>query len=119
MIGRTNGRPVSITGLGCHVPERILSNDELATMVATSDEWIRERTGIRERRIAADDEALTDVALPACRRALEMAGVEPGDVLTLECEFVRVRGPIAKGKGRALVGDELAAEAMLTVFIGE
>jgi 3-hydroxyacyl-[acyl-carrier-protein] dehydratase len=45
--------------------------------------------------------------------------VEPGDTLTLECEFVRVRGPIAKGKGRALVGDELAAEAMLTVFVGE
>ena len=44
--------------------------------------------------------------------------VEPGDVLTLECEFVRVRGPIAKGKGRATVGDELAAEAMLTVFVG-
>ena len=45
--------------------------------------------------------------------------VEPGDVLTLECEFVRVRGPIAKGRGRALVGDELAVEAMLTVFVGE
>jgi 3-hydroxyacyl-[acyl-carrier-protein] dehydratase len=45
--------------------------------------------------------------------------VEPGDVLTLECEFVRVRGPIAKGKGRATVGNELAAEAMLTVFVAE
>jgi len=45
--------------------------------------------------------------------------VEPGDILTLECEFVRVRGPIAKGEGRALVGDELAAEAMLTVFVGD
>jgi 3-hydroxyacyl-[acyl-carrier-protein] dehydratase len=45
--------------------------------------------------------------------------VEPGDVLTLECEFVRVRGPIAKGQGRALVGEELAAEAMLTVFVGD
>jgi 3-hydroxyacyl-[acyl-carrier-protein] dehydratase len=45
--------------------------------------------------------------------------VEPGDVLTLECEFVRVRGPIAKGEGRALVGDELAAEALLTVFVGD
>jgi 3-hydroxyacyl-[acyl-carrier-protein] dehydratase len=44
--------------------------------------------------------------------------VEPGDVLTLECEFVRVRGPIAKGQGRARVGDDLAAEAMLTVFVG-
>jgi 3-oxoacyl-[acyl-carrier-protein] synthase III len=77
MIGRTNGRPVSITGLGCHVPDRVLTNDDLATMVDTSDEWIRERTGIRERRIASDDEALTDIALPACRRALEMAGVDP------------------------------------------
>jgi 3-hydroxyacyl-[acyl-carrier-protein] dehydratase len=45
--------------------------------------------------------------------------VEPGDMLTLECEFVRVRGPIAKGEGRALVGDEVAAEAKLTVFVGE
>jgi 3-hydroxyacyl-[acyl-carrier-protein] dehydratase len=45
--------------------------------------------------------------------------VEPGDILTLECEFVRFRSPIAKGQGRALVGDELAAEAMLTVFVAE
>ena len=45
--------------------------------------------------------------------------VEPGDVLTLECEFTRIRGPIAKGQGRALVGDELAAEAILTVFVGD
>ena len=45
--------------------------------------------------------------------------VEPGDVLTLECEFVRVRGPIAKGEGRATVDGELAVEALLTVFVGE
>jgi 3-hydroxyacyl-[acyl-carrier-protein] dehydratase len=45
--------------------------------------------------------------------------VEPGDVLTLECEFTRVRGAIAKGEGRALVGDELAAQALLTVFVGD
>jgi len=45
--------------------------------------------------------------------------VEPGDILTLECEFVRVRGPIAKGRGRASVGDEVAAEAMLTVFVAD
>ncbi|HKD93164.1 MAG TPA: 3-hydroxyacyl-ACP dehydratase FabZ [Gaiellaceae bacterium] len=44
--------------------------------------------------------------------------VEPGDVLELECEFERVRGPIAKGQGRATVGDEVAAEAILTVFVG-
>src|ERR671929_1321855 len=80
MIGRTNGRPISITGLGCHVPERILTNDELASMVDTSDEWIVERTGIRERRIAAEDEALTDICLPAARRALEMAGADPASI---------------------------------------
>jgi 3-hydroxyacyl-[acyl-carrier-protein] dehydratase len=45
--------------------------------------------------------------------------VEPGDLLTLECEFVRVRGPVAKGNGRALVGEELAAEAALWVFVGD
>jgi 3-oxoacyl-[acyl-carrier-protein] synthase III len=80
MIARTSGPRISVTGLGCHVPERVLSNDELATLVDTNDEWIRERTGIRERRIAADDEALTDIALPAARRALEMAKVDPATV---------------------------------------
>jgi 3-oxoacyl-[acyl-carrier-protein] synthase III len=80
MIGRTNGTPISITGLGCHVPERVVTNDELSELVDTNDEWIRDRTGIRERRIAADDEALTDVALPACRRALEMAGADPASI---------------------------------------
>jgi 3-hydroxyacyl-[acyl-carrier-protein] dehydratase len=45
--------------------------------------------------------------------------VEPGDSLTLECEFVRVRGPVAKGEGVARVGDEVAAQATLTVFVGE
>jgi len=45
--------------------------------------------------------------------------VEPGDVLTLECDFVRVRGPIAKGEGRASVDGELAAQATLTVFVAE
>jgi 3-oxoacyl-[acyl-carrier-protein] synthase-3 len=80
MISRANGRPISITGLGCHVPDRVLTNDELATMVETSDEWITSRTGIRERRIAADTEAMSDLSIPASRRALEMAGVEAGDV---------------------------------------
>ena len=45
--------------------------------------------------------------------------VEPGDVLSLECEFVRVRGPVAKGEGVARVGDEIAAQAALTVFVGD
>jgi 3-oxoacyl-[acyl-carrier-protein] synthase-3 len=80
VIARTNGKPISITGLGCHVPDRVLSNDELSTIVDTNNEWIVERTGIRERRIAAADEALTDICLPAARRALEMAGVDASSV---------------------------------------
>jgi 3-oxoacyl-[acyl-carrier-protein] synthase-3 len=80
MIGKANGVPISITGLGCHVPERVLTNDDLAKLVDTNDEWITSRTGIKERRIAADDEALTDIALPACRRALEMSGVDPKEI---------------------------------------
>jgi 3-oxoacyl-[acyl-carrier-protein] synthase III len=80
LIGRANGRPISISGLGCHVPDRVLSNKDLEQLVDTSDEWIMERTGIRERRIAADDEALTDICLPAARRALEMAGADPASV---------------------------------------
>jgi 3-oxoacyl-[acyl-carrier-protein] synthase-3 len=105
MIGRTNGRPISITGLGCHVPERILGNDELATMVDTSDEWIRERTGIRERRIARDDEALTDIALPACRRALAMAGVEPSSIDLVV--VATVTPDMAFPSASALLADEL------------
>jgi 3-oxoacyl-[acyl-carrier-protein] synthase III len=81
MIGTANnGTTISITGLGCYVPDRIVTNDELAGMVDTSDEWILERTGIRERRIAAPEQAMSDVALPACLKALENAGVEARDI---------------------------------------
>ena len=66
---------VTISGLGAHVPERVITNDELSQLVETSDEWIVERTGIRERRIAADDEALTDLSLPAAEQALAQAGI--------------------------------------------
>jgi len=78
-----NGREdvhVTISGLGAHVPERVVTNDELAQLVDTSDEWIVERTGIRERRIAAEPEALSDLALPAAERALEQAGLGGGDI---------------------------------------
>ena len=81
MIGKAReGYPVTITGLGCHVPERVLSNADLERMVDTSDEWIMTRTGIRERRIAAPEEALTDIALPAAERALDAAGLRPADL---------------------------------------
>ena len=81
MIGTAAaGKPVSITGLGSRVPDRIVTNDELAQLVDTSDEWIVERTGIRERRMVDDKEALSDVALPACREALAQAGLEGADI---------------------------------------
>jgi 3-oxoacyl-[acyl-carrier-protein] synthase-3 len=80
MIGVTNGVPVSITGLGCHVPERVVTNDDLAKLVDTSDEWIVTRTGIRERRFAAEDEALSDIALPAARAALGQAGLTAAEI---------------------------------------
>ncbi|MDH5280472.1 MAG: ketoacyl-ACP synthase III [Thermoleophilia bacterium] len=84
----TPGVRIGITGLGTHVPERVMTNAELAQIVETSDEWIRERTGIRERRIAADDEALTDIAMPAAVAALADAGADPAEIDLLICATV-------------------------------
>jgi 3-oxoacyl-[acyl-carrier-protein] synthase III len=69
-----------VTGVGGYLPDRIVSNAELSTRVDTSDEWIRERTGIRERREAAPDQAVSDLATEAARRALVAAGRTPSDV---------------------------------------
>ncbi len=69
-----------ITGTGSYLPERILTNQELEQMVETSDLWIRERTGIERRHIAAKDELTSDLAEPAARRALAAAGKTPRDV---------------------------------------
>ena len=75
-----NGRRIGITGVGAYVPERVVTNADLERMVATSDQWIVERTGIRERRIAEPEQAASDLAVPACRQALERAGVDARDV---------------------------------------
>jgi len=80
-IATSNGR-VSITGIGSKAPEHVMTNDELAKLVETSDEWIVERTGIHERRVAAPGEALSDLALPASIDALAHAGVH-GSALDL------------------------------------
>ena len=107
MIGTANGLAVSITGLGSHVPERIVTNDELSTMMETSDEWIVERTGIRERRIAAPEEALSDLALPAARQALEDAGISGPD---LDLIIVATVTPdMAFPATAAILADELGA----------
>ncbi len=88
MIGKAQGPPVSITGVGAYAPDRVLTNEELSTLVDTSNEWIMERTGIRERRIAAPEQALTDLALPAAHAALAQAGVEGKDLDLLLCATV-------------------------------
>jgi 3-oxoacyl-[acyl-carrier-protein] synthase-3 len=80
VIGSAGAAAVTITGIGAHVPERVLTNEEISTHVDTTDEWIIERTGIRERRLAAEDEALSDLALPACHQALAQAGLEGKDI---------------------------------------
>ena len=74
-----------ITGTGSYVPEKILTNADLSKMVDTSDEWITQRTGIKTRHIAADDQPTSDLAAEAGRQALDTAGVKPDEV---ECIIV-------------------------------
>ena len=69
-----------ITGTGSYLPAKVLTNKDLESIVETTDDWIVARTGIRERHIAADNEFTSDLALQACRRALEAAGRTPEDV---------------------------------------
>jgi 3-oxoacyl-[acyl-carrier-protein] synthase-3 len=88
VIGTANGARIGITGLGTHVPERVYTNADLEQFVDTTDEWIVERTGIRERRFAEKEEALTDIALPAAQKALRQAGVEGKDIDLLICATV-------------------------------
>lgn len=73
-------RPVGITGVGMAVPEKVVTNADLEKIVDTSDEWIRTRTGIRERRISEPHEATSDYAIKAARKAMEMAGVTPDQI---------------------------------------
>jgi 3-oxoacyl-[acyl-carrier-protein] synthase-3 len=75
-----DGGAIGILGLGAYVPERVLTNDDWARLIDTTDEWIRERTGIERRRVAAPDQSTVDLALPAARLALEDAGLGPLDV---------------------------------------
>jgi len=74
------GRPVTITGLGTYVPARSVTNEELSVTLDTSDEWIRQRTGIAERRIAEPGVCSSDLGIKAAREALRDAGVEPENV---------------------------------------
>lgn len=74
-----------IRGVGAYLPKKVLSNHDLARLVDTSDAWIRERTGIEQRHIAADDEWTSDLGIAAARQALVRAGVDPVDVDLIVC----------------------------------
>jgi 3-oxoacyl-[acyl-carrier-protein] synthase-3 len=74
-----------IAGTGSFVPERRLTNEDLAKLVDTNDEWIVQRTGIRERRVAGKDESTATLATAAARKAIEAAGLEPKDIDLIIC----------------------------------
>ena len=79
-MSKNNSRRIKITGTGFYVPEKILTNADLEKMVDTSDEWIVSRTGIKERRISAPDDACSDLAVKAALRALKKAGLGAKDI---------------------------------------
>lgn len=81
-------KTVSIVGTGSYVPERVLTNHDLEKMVETSDEWIRTRTGIRERRIAREDQAASDLGAEAAKAALADAQVAAENVDVIICATI-------------------------------
>ena len=80
MTGSVSNRRSRILGCGGHLPARIVANAEIEATLDTSDAWIRERTGIRQRHIAADGEKTSDLAIAAARAALADAGIEAAGI---------------------------------------
>jgi 3-oxoacyl-[acyl-carrier-protein] synthase-3 len=102
-----NGRYAHVTGWGVEVPERVMTNYDLEQMVETSDTWIRERTGIRERRIADDRDNTTTLGLRAARKALSRANISPRD---LDLIIVATSSPASLFPATAnLIQDRLGA----------
>lgn len=95
-----------VVGIGHYQPERILTNDELADMVDTTDEWIRTRTGIVTRHIAADEETVADLAAAAAREALKNAGLETEDLemIIVASTSMLDHSPNAAGRVAATLG---------------
>lgn len=112
-----------IRGCGSFLPEKILTNKDLAKFVDTSDEWIRERTGIKERHIAGDDEKTSDLAAAAARAALDAAGMVPGDIdlIVIATTTPDLTFPSTASIVQAKLGIELGAafdiQAVCTGFI--
>ncbi|GAB4320651.1 MAG: ketoacyl-ACP synthase III [Candidatus Sumerlaeia bacterium] len=84
----TTHKRFGILGIGSYIPEKVLTNHDLEQMVATTDEWITTRTGIKERRLCAPDETASTMGAEAARRALADAGLQPADIdLVVCCTF--------------------------------
>lgn len=108
MIGATES-DIAIIAVGAAIPERIVTNDEISLRVETDDAWIRERTGIAERRIARDDQTVTDLAIIAARQAIERADIAPAEIdliLTATASPERSFPSIS-----ALVADDIGAHS--------
>ena len=96
-----------ISGTGMYVPERVVTNQDLVELMDTSDEWIRQRTGIQERRFISEGQTPVDLAEPAARRALAAAGLEPDD---LDCIVLATLSPQADFPGTSFfLQDRLGA----------
>ncbi|MFN3744935.1 MAG: beta-ketoacyl-ACP synthase III [Hyphomicrobiaceae bacterium] len=74
-----------IRGVGAYLPKRVMTNDDFSRIVETTDAWITERTGIKQRHIAADDELTSDLGIAAAKQALVRSGIDPGDVDLIVC----------------------------------
>ncbi|MCH7635470.1 MAG: ketoacyl-ACP synthase III, partial [Proteobacteria bacterium] len=100
-----------VTGCGAHLPERVVTNEELARSVDTSDEWIYERTGIRERRIAAEDEKTSALGAAAAEAALQSAGAAAADIdlIVLATTTPDETFPATATQVQALIGATKAA----------
>ena len=112
-----------VLGCGSYLPQRVVTNDELAARIDTSDEWISQRTGIRQRHIAADGELTSDLALAASRQALENAGIGGADldIIVLATTTPDNTFPATATKVQASLGNHTGAafdiQAVCTGFV--
>ena len=91
-----------IRGTGGYLPEKVLTNEDLSAMLDTSDAWIRERTGIKRRHVAADGEMTSDIATAAARQALDAASMEPTDIDLIVLATTRPSVPVSCSGWRRL-----------------